>query len=172
MWSFYHVIFGHFILEVTQSHMNKHERWEATWSHLGLGTPDPSFFEHLMDCYAEGHRAYHTFAHIQKCFAAFDTAGQLAEHPAEIELAIWYHDAIYDLRRSDNEEHSAELASRTLREAGASSIIANRVSELILVTQHDATRTESGCSTHGRCRPFNSRYRARAVLGIRAAFSR
>ncbi len=119
--------------------MNNYERWNKAWLDLGLPIPDPSLFKYLMDCYAEQHRAYHTLTHIHECLTAFDTARQLAEHPAEIELAIWYHDVIYDVRRSDNEEQSAELAGRNLLEAGASSIVATRVSDLILVTQHNTT---------------------------------
>ena len=119
--------------------MNNYERWNKAWLDLGLPIPDPSLLKHLMDCYAEPHRAYHTLTHIHECLTAFDTARQLAEHPAEIELAIWYHDAIYDVRRSDNEEQSAELAVRNLLESGVSSIVANRVRDLILATQHNAT---------------------------------
>ena len=119
--------------------MNNYKRWQTTCTNLGVCKPDSSLFARLIDCYAEPHRAYHTLTHLQECFAAFDKARQLAEHPGEIELAIWYHDAIYDVRRSDNEEQSAALAVLNLLEAGVSLIVANRVRDLILATHHNAT---------------------------------
>ena len=47
-------------------------------------------------------------------FAVLDTLGAEAENPA-LQLAVWYHDAVYDSRASDNEERSAELARHELR---------------------------------------------------------
>jgi len=38
----------------------------------------------------------------------------LATHPYRIELAIWFHDAVYDGTRNDNELKSAELWTRKL----------------------------------------------------------
>lgn len=55
--------------------------------------------------YAEPHRRYHTLEHIEHCLAEFDP--RRAREPEAVELAIWFHDAIYDTRRSDNEERSA-----------------------------------------------------------------
>ena len=59
----------------------------------------------------------------------------MASRP-EIEAALWFHDAIYDVRRSDNESRSALWAQQELLVAGES--IAHRVHELIMVTGHFA----------------------------------
>ena len=59
--------------------------------------------------YAEPHRAYHTQAHIDAMLVGLRDLGSAVQHHNVVELAIWYHDAIYDPARSDNEERSATL---------------------------------------------------------------
>ena len=57
-----------------------------------------------------------------------------------VELAIWFHDAVYDPRAADNEEKSAELACKSLRQAGANQALSNSVRRLVLATKsHDGT---------------------------------
>jgi predicted metal-dependent HD superfamily phosphohydrolase len=56
---------------------------------------------------AEG-RHYHDLRHIE---TMLERAARQELHDREaVEAAIWFHDAIYDARRKDNEEKSAELA--------------------------------------------------------------
>ncbi len=59
--------------------------------------------------YAEPHRAYHTQAHIDAMLAGLQQLGETVAHPAAVELAIWYHDAVYDPAATDNEACSAAL---------------------------------------------------------------
>lgn len=59
--------------------------------------------------YAEPHRAYHTQAHIDAMLAGFRDLDRAIVHADAVELAIWYHDAIYDPAAADNEHRSAEL---------------------------------------------------------------
>jgi predicted metal-dependent HD superfamily phosphohydrolase len=58
----------------------------------------------------------------------------LAEHPAEVKLGLWFHDAIYDTRRHDSEEGSATWARSAARELGASAETAQRIDDLIMFT--------------------------------------
>lgn len=53
-------------------------------------------------------------------------------------MAIWFHDAVCDVKRSDNEERSAQWAESELKAAGAPTEVAARVSSLVLVTKHTA----------------------------------
>jgi hypothetical protein len=59
--------------------------------------------------YAEPHRAYHTQAHVDAMLASLQELGETIVHPAAVELAIWYHDAVYDPAAADNEARSADL---------------------------------------------------------------
>jgi predicted metal-dependent HD superfamily phosphohydrolase len=93
---------------------------------------DRSLFDALIRCYSEPHRRYHTLQHLEECFAAFDEIRDLARAPEEVELAIWFHDAIYDPRREDNEQRSADWARETVGDA---------VADLVMTTRHDAPPT-------------------------------
>lgn len=113
------------------------ERWHALWSGFGASEAyDLELWDELQRCYAEFYRVYHTLDHIRDCLRQFDVARHLAERPAEVECALWFHDAIYDPRRSDNEASSARWALEALRHAGATAAVQQRVERLILATRH------------------------------------
>ena len=112
-------------------------RWERTWHDCGAPA-DAAERDALMARYAEPQRRYHTLRHLDECFARLDQARGHAERFGEVELALWYHDAIYDARASDNEARSAELAVQAMRRAGVAVDARKRVRALIMATRHDA----------------------------------
>ena len=114
-------------------------RWSDLWARLRLQIPPGAEFAALLARYREPHRAYHTEQHLRECLDWLDQLRALARDPAALELAIWYHDAIYRPRRSDNEQASADLATANLRAAGASGTLIAAVSDLIMATTHQAT---------------------------------
>lgn len=87
--------------------------------------------------YATPVRAYHNFQHVQEVLRHFEevSAGPGWTQPAEVYLAVLYHDAIYQAGRKDNEALSAALAmaqvSHWLPECGIDTL---RVAELINLT--------------------------------------
>lgn len=115
--------------------------WQRAWRGIGATGDGRAPFEQLLARYGEAHRRYHTIQHLSECLAAFEQGSSLAIHPAEIEVALWFHDAIYDVKRSDNEERSARWAESELEAAGVPREIAQRVSSLVLVTKHTAVPT-------------------------------
>ncbi|HEX9498090.1 MAG TPA: hypothetical protein VF926_06850, partial [Mycobacterium sp.] len=88
--------------------------------------------EDLLARWSETHRKHHTVAHLHEML---DAIGLLAESGIDfyreaVELAAWFHDAIYEIGRDDN-EGSAELARQLL----ASSPIRDEVARLVLITK-------------------------------------
>jgi len=65
--------------------------------------------------YSEPQRAYHTLDHLKQLFGQFEQIKPRLHEPHLIALALYYHDVIYDPRRSDNELKSAEYAIEALR---------------------------------------------------------
>jgi predicted metal-dependent HD superfamily phosphohydrolase len=107
---------------------------------MGKEIPPAQCFQELAGLYSEPHRHYHNQHHIADCLAEFDGVKALAANPVAVELAIWFHDAIYDTRASDNEERSAELAQRWLKQFGADAALMDAVGRLILATKnHDGS---------------------------------
>jgi predicted metal-dependent HD superfamily phosphohydrolase len=113
------------------------QRWLAMW-HALSGQPQGQLYDQIVAHYSERHRHYHTARHLDDCFAHFDEIGHLAAHPAEVALALWFHDAIYEPRRQDNEERSADWARASALAAGVAAANADRVHALIMATRHDA----------------------------------
>lgn len=86
--------------------------------------------------YAEPQRRYHTLEHIEACLTSLARVEGLSEEDRRtLERAIWWHDAIYDPRASDNEERSADLARNELAEMGVPSQEQEEVARLILLTK-------------------------------------
>ena len=96
-------------------------------------------FDALTHAYSEPHRHYHTAAHIDHCLALLDEFRPLATRPAEVELAIWFHDAVYRPLSRDNEEQSAVWADTFLENNNVVPDVRQRVTALIRATVHDAS---------------------------------
>jgi predicted metal-dependent HD superfamily phosphohydrolase len=110
--------------------------WSRAWSGLHAQGDAVALRNALLARYAEPHRKYHTLQHLEECLALFDTMAQTPENPAEVEMALWFHDAIYELRSSNNEGLSAAWAYKELLAAGVSLVSAELVRDLVLVTKH------------------------------------
>ncbi len=95
-------------------------------------------FQALNKAYAEPHRHYHTAAHIDATLNHLDSVLDLAERPQEIELALWFHDAIYRPFSQTNEADSAAWVVQFMRSNQASESRIGRVRELIVATCHQA----------------------------------
>ena len=84
-------------------------RWSALCERLGL-PPSPDTFARLQTLHAQRHRHYHTAAHINAMLGHLDRLRSHAKRPDLIELAIWFHDAVYKPMSQTNERDSADMA--------------------------------------------------------------
>lgn len=114
------------------------ERWAKLWRAATGSQPPSAIFAGLVASYAAPQRHYHTHQHIVACLDLFDTVRDSAREPVAVELALWFHDVVYDPRASDNEERSAAHAQERLQHCGATSGLVDAVEKLILATKHHA----------------------------------
>ena len=119
-------------------------RWIILCQALNI-TPNKTEYQKLLKAYQESHRAYHTQQHLCECLEKLDwaKANGLTENSYLVELALWYHDAIYQPKAKDNELRSAEWASRFLRELGVDVEVCDYVFSLIMATSHREVQTTS-----------------------------
>jgi len=117
-------------------------KWLEFWPKLGALNSSEPYFAALVAHYSAPHRAYHNLAHILDCLDQFTPARHLAHDATTVEMAVWYHDAIYDPRAKDNEERSADLAASVADELSLPVSFKQTVNALILATKkHDASLT-------------------------------
>lgn len=114
-----------------------HHHWLRAWNEL-QHTPPRSLYEQLLQAYSEPQRHYHTLQHLAECLQLQSDSAHLAQHPAEIAIALWFHDAVYDVKAHDNEARSADWAVAALQAAGVSVEVQTRVHALIMATEHTA----------------------------------
>jgi predicted metal-dependent HD superfamily phosphohydrolase len=114
-------------------------RFSALWQRCSDGElPAPVIWETIERRYREPHRHYHNLGHLEHCLTELDLAGEKIEEADATEMAIWFHDIIYEYAAKDNEELSAE----TFREHSAGALeprFADRVYDFILATKHIGT---------------------------------
>ncbi|MGV0744032.1 HD domain-containing protein [Mycolicibacterium sp. XJ870] len=96
--------------------------------------------EDLLARWSESHRKHHNVAHLHEML---DAIGSLADEGVQfdreaVELAAWFHDAIYEIGRDDNEERSAQLALDLL----SGSPLRDEVARLVRLTK--THRVEDG----------------------------
>ncbi len=115
-------------------------QWQQTWQELsGAATQSPiQLYDELIASYSQPHRYYHNQQHLAECLEKLAELRDLATYPAEIEFALWFHDAIYDPLRHDNERLSADWGRTSALNAGFGRAIADRIYYLVMATQSHA----------------------------------
>ena len=113
-------------------------RFVSLWQRCSSGVARrdaAALFDVIHALYASDGRHYHTPAHIEHCLSRFDMCSDLMQRPDEVELALWYHDAVYDPVAGNNEQQSAELFVRHA-DASMDPARVQRVYDLIMYTIH------------------------------------
>lgn len=117
------------------------ESWTLAWSDLGLQPPS-GLHAQLMSAYREPQRHYHSLQHLVECLAHFDQVRDQAKDPGVVAVALWFHDAIHEVKGQSNEQQSADWAVSALNAAGADQATRGAVRQLIMATRHDAQASE------------------------------
>lgn len=92
----------------------------------------------LAERYREPHRRYHDLRHLHEVLQTIDELADAADDLEAVRWAAWFHDAVYDVRRDDNEEVSSRLAERELVALGCDPAMVAEVARLVRLTAtHD-----------------------------------
>ncbi len=118
-------------------------RFQALWNRcLPIEKDADPIYDDLVSRYNELGRCYHKQTHLAHCLQEFDKAFLLMECPDAVELALWFHDAIYVPGATDNELRSAELFSHWGGICFTSDFV-DKICKLILITRHKQAPTGS-----------------------------
>jgi len=91
------------------------ERWERlARSYSSDRTLIIELFNQLKALYSSRGRFYHNLSHLRSLLDLCDSFRERIQDYDAVCFAIWFHDAVYRTRRTDNEEKSADLAERSL----------------------------------------------------------
>lgn len=117
------------------------QRWTALARRANWSGDTAAIYAELQAAYNAPTRHYHNLHHVLQCLRTLDEVQNQCTDPTAVEAAIWFHDAVYDPTRPDNEARSADLAERHLRALGAPEPFVVTVHDLILDTRHSAPPT-------------------------------
>ena len=112
--------------------------WQRCWQGLAANGDGAQWMAALLAAYREPQRHYHSVQHLRECLALFEAHGGVAHHPHEVEMALWFHDAVYDVQAVDNEARSAAWALAVLAAAGVADDCCQRIHDHIMATCHTA----------------------------------
>jgi predicted metal-dependent HD superfamily phosphohydrolase len=115
------------------------ERFERVCRELGVAA-DRATYDRLVAAYGARGRHYHTVEHLAACLRELDSARSVAQFPAEVEIALWFHDAVYKTRARDNEAQSAARAATFLAAGGCAAAARERVERHIMATRHSEAK--------------------------------
>jgi len=126
------------------------EAFTVLWRKAGCSGDGILWYERLRAGWQSPGRAYHDWRHLGECLTEFDTVRESfpeANLPV-VELAIWFHDIVYNPKAIDNEERSADLAVEALHEGGAAEDLVSAVFALVMATKsHNVPPGDLGKNT-------------------------
>lgn len=119
-------------------------RFGALWKRRIAVPPSPAaaaVYADLVRRLDAPDRVFHNLRHIDDCLRGFDEVAPHLRDADAVELALWFHDAVYAPGDPANERRSADLF--VAQAGGAPHVLRARVVSLILATERrQAPRTE------------------------------
>jgi predicted metal-dependent HD superfamily phosphohydrolase len=113
------------------------QRFISLWSRCqtggGAGADAVDVFDEVHAYYSEPGRHYHTPKHIEHCLRQFDLAVAEMDDADAVEIAIWFHDLVFEMDSNDNELQSARRFAELANDSMESNF-KTRVYDLIMAT--------------------------------------
>ena len=116
--------------------MTDKDKFLDLWQRIDAKGDGLLVFQKLKELYSEPQRKYHNTNHIHQCLEQFEYVRHLPNDSEAVEMAIWFHDAIYDPKSSNNEMRSAKFALNVLRLGKLHDSFNMKVSARIIHTRH------------------------------------
>lgn len=117
-------------------------RFLSLWKKIAPLSDGEEVYRSLVSRYEDNSRKYHNLKHIQNCLDELSSVRELCKDADGVEIALWFHDSVYDTDFSNNEEKSADFAFEQLIKGGSDIKFAQKVKELILATKHNQKQTD------------------------------
>ena len=114
--------------------------WALTARQLSLDDDTTQKFHAMLyDAYSEVQRHYHSIQHIVECLEHFHQIKTYLDDTLSVELAIWFHDVIYNPKAHDNEQQSADYMQRMLENVLGAEQIAKIYAWILATKAHAPT---------------------------------
>ena len=114
--------------------------WALTAKQLSLDDDTTQKFHAMLyDAYSEVQRHYHSIQHIVECLEHFHQIKTHLDDTLSVELAIWFHDVIYNPQAHDNEQQSADYMQRMLENVLGAEQIAKIYAWVLATKTHAPT---------------------------------
>jgi predicted metal-dependent HD superfamily phosphohydrolase len=113
-----------------KSYTDNHRLAEELWTEIGKN-------------YSGTKRYYHTLQHLDNLLGQLVEVKEQIQNWEAILFALYYHDIVYNVSRSDNEEKSAEFAEKRMKQIPVPLDTINLTKEQILLTKSHIISTNS-----------------------------
>lgn len=114
--------------------------WTLTAKQLSLDDDTTqNFYASLYDAYGEVQRHYHSIQHIVECLEHFHQIKTHLDDALSVELAIWFHDVIYNPQANDNEQQSADCMQQMLKNVLGAKQVAKIYAWILATKTHAPT---------------------------------
>lgn len=121
------------------------QRWLTLAGELGLDeAASRTIFKALRERYGEDGRAYHNLAHVRQVLETVERLAPYAKRLPAVNLAAWFHDAVYEPGAGDNEARSANYLRATLEPFSVPVTVVEEAARLILLTERHRAETGDG----------------------------
>ncbi len=105
------------------------------------------YLKEIIEKYSEKKRFYHNLSHIHFLLKSAAKLKNYFQDYNSVRFAIWFHDVIYNTKKSSNEEKSAELTVKMLVELNIPITTINLVEKMIIATK---THSINGLAEDGK----------------------
>jgi predicted metal-dependent HD superfamily phosphohydrolase len=100
-------------------------------------------WQEILTSYSSRKRHYHTLVHLENLWLELQPVQQQLTDGDAVLFALFYHDAVYQATKGDNEEQSAALAEQRMQAMQLPGELISKTTQLILATKGHVVSTDA-----------------------------